>query len=159
MLQNMKMRDELKIPQDLKPWTTLPDRRFTGMMMTPRVRCCLDLALLQYLGPAGATRIQATGDTSPVEELFVDTSQNPIRKAFTNSENITKCLTTATTLYSFGRDRQVLGKELLVMQGHTKDVVIPASMKPDAVRDLAGEGICLPCLGLLIAGMMVTGTF
>lgn len=91
-----------------------------------------------------------------MEDVFVDVSQNPVRRAFTNSEGIAKCIHTATSLYSYQRDGVILPLELLIFQGHSLDTVIPERMRPKQVHDVAGQAICLPCLGLIVAGMMLT---
>ena len=156
--QALKIRSAIGAPRNLKPWT-FADRRFTGISATNRAKACTDLAVLQYLGVETAARSMNNleDQTNLLSDLFVDLSQNPCRKAFTNQQGFTKCLTTASALYSFQKDRAVLPLELLLFQGHTKELKIPATMSPDAVRSLAGEGIALPCLATLLVAMIGTG--
>lgn len=156
--QDLKIRSSISAPRNLKPWT-FAQRRFTGINATVRAKACIDLAVLQYLGVENASRSMKDLDqqTELVSDLFVDISQNPCRKAFSNQEGCAKCLTTATVLYSCKKDRIVLPLELLMFQGHTKELKIPAEMSPDAVKCLAGEGIALPYLATLIVAMVGTG--
>ena len=145
----------------LMPLMCLPGRTFLGLQQTQRNMTCIDLALLQFLGVDGArnlTKCSQTTAEAMVAELFVDVSQNPCRKAFTNPSNkVSKCLTTSSSLYSCGKDRVVLPLELLFFQGHNADLQIPADMKQDALKELAGEGICLPCLATLVVALVGSG--
>lgn len=82
--------------------------------------------------------------------VFCDISQNPKYRSCTSSEGFTGCLATSTMLYSYGKDRVVLPFELVLFQGHRRGIRFPTNMKPSKIRDLAGEGMSLPCLGSII---------
>lgn len=146
----------------LRPWTGTSQRKFTGISTTDRVLNILDCVAIEKLGGA---KLAAEALKSPsaqqilmaaVEDVFVDVSQNPCRRAFTSSEGLSKCLHTATSLYSFQRDGVILPFELMQFQGHGLDIEIPTSMRQKELKDLAGQGICLPCLGLVVTALLIT---
>ena len=146
----------------LKPWTTLPGLEMVGMSRSQRVLEILDCVAIEVLG--GASRAQSVlnlpnSDVVIRKELahmVVDVSQNPSRRAFSNFHGISKCLTTASTLYAFSRDRRVTGFEKMLIQGHPESIKIPESMTERSLNNLAGMGICLPSLGCIIVAMMCT---
>ena len=65
-------------------------------------------------------------------------------------------LHTATQLFSFANQRVVLPVELMLLQGHSMDIQIPHEMRPSTLHDLAGEGICLPCLAVIVLALLMT---
>lgn len=91
-----------------------------------------------------------------MQNVYADVSQNPVRSPWTGSQGITHCLTTSSLLYTFARQRVVLPIELMYFQGHSREIRIPPGMLQASLRDLAGEGMCLPCLGTLIYSLFVT---
>ena len=91
-----------------------------------------------------------------LEHVYCDVSQNPRFKSCTNSKGITGCLATSTILYSFGKDRIVLPLELSMIQGHRRGFHYPESVSSNQIRDLCGEGMSLPCLGVVIWCMYLT---
>ena len=146
----------------LRPWTGTAQRQYTGISQTDRVLNILDCVAIEKLGGA---KMAATALNSPVaqqilmaavEDVFVDVSQNPVRRAYTGSQGLSKCLHTATSLYSFQRDGVILPYELMQFQGHGLDIEIPSSMRQKELKDLAGQGICLPCLGLVVTALLMT---
>jgi hypothetical protein len=94
-----------------------------------------------------------------MQHVYVDTSQSHGRRCFTSDSGNTNCLTTSTQLYSFGRDSLVLAKELMFLQGHKRDIVIPSGMSDAKLADLAGEGICLPCLASVLWALYLVKEF
>lgn len=119
----------------------------------------LDCCVLHTLGgaattkqildsPNGGKQLQAL-----MADVLIDLSQNPCRKAFSNHGNA-KCLTTSTTLYSFARDRIITGFEKMLLQGHSQGLRVPASMADRELGELAGQGISLPSLGLVVVSLL-----
>ena len=52
----------------------------------------------------------------------------------------------------------VTERELLLLQGHRRSLVLPDHVRCAQIQALAGEGICLPCLGsVLMAVYLVKG--
>lgn len=147
---------------DLRPWSRGRHApKCTGLSTTPRIAELLDLAVISQLGvPAARSMQRAASKIHPdLKEVFCDVSQNPARKPWTNSDGITKCLTTSTTLFSFFRDGLVTPLELMIFQGHRAGIHVPNSMSPNALKELAGQGICLPCLGCILLTLSASGAF
>lgn len=151
----------------LKPWTSQPGLRLTGISATTRVKAILDCVALDVLG--GATETAALmGSAGPAfhsivrEKLagvIVDLSQNPCRKAFTNASGIAKCMLTSSILYSYQRDGVILPLEMLLIQGHSPTIRIPPSMMPDEMLELATMGITLPNLAALLLALCLQRAF
>ena len=149
---------------DLKPWTSLSGHRYLGIPTTARVMSILDCVAIQTMGGARQTYTVMNGQNArnkienSMRNVLVDVSQNPCRRAFSNSNEVGKCLHTASIVYSFHRDRVLLPLELMMIHGHSRSIVIPDDMTPKELHDLAGMGITLPCLGLiLVSAMLSTG--
>lgn len=145
----------------MRPWTDMPGMRHRGLpVLTPRVQSLLDLAVLAKLGTEAKTlvsRREWKEIQARMQHTFVDISQNPCRQPWTNptaANGVSKCLTTGSEIYSMGLQRMVLPNELLFFQGHSRAVCIPENMTRRSLTALAGEGICLPCLGSLIYGLL-----
>ena len=147
------LRHELGAPERLKPWSG-ESLEFKGLAVTPRILEVLDLAAIAHMGggvkAAEVCRLGAGAVREACAGLFTDTSQNPCRKCWTHA-GINKCLTTSTELYCHARDRVCLPIEKLFFQGHDLNrLKLPAGVRQTVLHELAGEGICLPSLGLII---------
>ena len=148
--------------RDFRPWSTRRDLQLTGLSKTTRILNILDCVVISKLGGAAAASEVLANPRSELllkaalEDVFVDVSQNPARRSFTGKGGVSKCLHTATSLYSFQRDGLVLPFELMLFQGHSLDSRVPQEMKQKELHDLAGQGICLPCLGLIIVSLMLS---
>ena len=143
-----------------KPWTENRHNTFLGLRPTKRVLELINLAYMLRLGTTQGVASLEQQEKEVLENMFVDISQNPCRKPWSGasgSSGTSPCLTTSAVLYSFDRDSLVLPLELLFFQGHAKDIRLPQTMKQAAIRDLAGEGICLPCLATILAGLSMSG--
>ena len=132
------------------------------MPKTKRVLEILDCVAIACMGGANAAanvmngRNPAKAMQAALDDVYVDVSQNPQRRAYSRSNGILKCLHTATCLYSFKRDGVILPIELMFLQGHGLDIKIPPSMRQKQLHDLAGNGICLPCLGSILLATLVS---
>lgn len=168
-IQVLDWRSQLGCKGDLdtlRPWTGFrSSRSYLGIRPTSRVLAVLDLVTIEILGGAQqAVQIMKRRDGEKViekamEDILVDISQNPIRRAFSNQDKIAKCMTTSSCLYSFKLDRVVLPFEQMLIQGHTTSLQLPGTMTQKSIQDLAGMGICLPCLGLIVVAMLATTGF
>ena len=164
-MQDASLRLSKNIAVDLRPWTQKPAVRYSGLgRVGERVRCLLDLATADRLGPRAddvVRKAKATGNWHEVDKamkgVFIDLSQNPARRPWTNQKNVSKCLTTSSRIYSFEEQRVVLPLEHLLFQGHRRSIVIPESMPPRSVARLAGEGICLPSLATIVWSLACSG--
>lgn len=145
----------------LRPWTGF-NRKYEGIRATSRVLAILDLVTIEVLGGAQRTfeiMQRFNGEkviAHEMQEILVDISQNPVRRAFSNQDKIAKCMTTSSLIYSFKLDRIILPFEQMLIQGHPPSFQIPGSVAQKAIQDLAGMGICLPCLGLIVVSMQVS---
>ena len=137
-----------------KPWSPYMDRA-SGFQPTQRVETILDLVAVQHLGLQN-TDMPFAGKKRLLRDVFCDISQNPKFKAYSSDSGKAPCLATSTTLYSFGEDRLILPIELLYFQGHSRGIKIPDAMRSSQVRDLAGEGMAVPCLGTVIWALYLT---
>lgn len=165
----MDWRSELGIPRGrnastfaCRPWTLLKDRKYVGLNVNARVLAILDCVTMDILGGFAKTQaVLARADReSAIEEamqsVFVDVSQNPVRRCF-SSDGVAKCQTTSSIIYSFARDRVITPYEQMLLQGHSRNMKLPDTMRQRDVSDLAGMGIFLPCLGLCVVAMLCSG--
>ena len=140
----------------------MPGRKYAGISPTSRVLNILDCVVIEKMGGAENAEIllsrpkASQSILAAVEDIYVDVSQNPCRRSFTGSEGISKCIHTASCLYSYKRDGIILPFELMLLQGHALDLKIPDSMRQKQLHDLASMGISLPCLGMIIVSLMLT---
>ena len=142
-------RKQLGAPKDFCPWSSLPVE-YRGLNATARVREILDLVVLAKLGVGQCRSLlmqpphHAANELSRhLRDVYVDISQNPARRPYT-TDRTSHCLTTASRIYSFGRQGLVLPLELLYWQGHSRGVRLPSDMSQVRLRDMAGEGsVCL----------------
>ena len=118
----------------------------------------LDCVALEKLKPRD-NDLDFAAKKAILSNVYTDISQNPIRRNFTNARGITGTITTSTMLYSFHRDGIILPLELMMLQGHRRDFSIPYNMTSMQLKELAGEGIFLPCLGVVLWAMYITKGF
>ena len=144
---------------DLEPWTTMPRLRLAGVSPTTRVKEILNCVCMEILGGAYVTQELMKKQNfhrlvrKQMAGVVCDLSQNPHRRAFTNVDCISKCMTTSSILYSFQHDRVILPVEMMLIQGHRENLRIPVSLSPGQLHDLAAMGISLPNLATLVLGI------
>ena len=148
--QICEWREAARIPVHVTPWSPYA----SGVPQLDRVQALLDVAAAEALGPS---HWKDSYDVKKqlLKNVYMDVSQNPTHKAVTRA-GISPCLCTSSSIYSFGADRFILPFELLLWQGHRRTLRIPESMRSSELRSLAGEGICLPCLGSIIWALYLT---
>ena len=150
--QLAEARQAAGIPEGVQPWTP-----HTQVPATDRAKGLMDLVAAEHLGRAN-WNIPFEEKQKRLQNIYLDISQNPKFKSCTNAQGITGCLSTSTALYSYGQDRMLLPVELLYIQGHSRTLEVPDLLTGSQIRDLAGEGICLPCLGTLVwAAYLIKG--
>ena len=148
---------------DLRPWTSLPERRYKGLSCTDRALASLDCVCMEVLGgAASAERAMRRPDRVEIVEgalrdTFVDLSQNPARRAFSHAGGVCRCLHTGSIVYSFRRDGIILPIEKMFLQGHPRDLQIPPCMTVKELDDLAAMGISLPCLASILLALSLSG--
>lgn len=115
----------------------------------------LDCCTIEVLGGAQATQdlMNRTDFEMVVREkmagVVIDISQNPERRAFSRND-VAKCFTTASILYAFQRDCVILPIEMMALQGHRHSLALPPNLGVEELKNLAGMGICLPNLALIL---------
>ena len=166
--QIQEWRDELCISQNYLPFDRLRCE-IEGLHITPRVRAILNLVVASKV--AGKKCKTAEDIRSYIGNIIVDVSQNPARRCFTPSKGIHHCLCTSSQLVHLGLMRVLLPCEYFFLQGHSESSIRfpnPAvftsstGVSPPSnrqLRTLAGEGMCLPCLGTIVWCLHLTGAF
>ena len=130
-----------------QPWTTLKGIQLRGVKRLPRVLDLIDTAWMPRTGCAALTAEQVL---ELRKGFWVDYSQNHDRQPWGG----VRCLTTSTSLYSFERDREVLGIEHIFQMGWAPSE-IPSEMTDSELKDLAGEAQALPCLCCAIYALIL----
>lgn len=150
-----KFRKHWRVPDDFRPWTSRASFRGSGLQKTPRVLSILDAVAIEK---SAGKRLSEAALRKCLQNNFVDVSQSLERKTYTNSKGLTRTQTTSTLLYSFDSDSVVLGREMLLLQGQPKSLQIEGQ-KDSVLRSLAGEGMAVPCVGLVVWALMLTKQF
>ena len=157
--QSSKWRGQLDVPPEFAPWTKTFSKKNCGKMQK-RALDLIDCTAMQVwkrakvpLGAASDSRRDALKDT------LLDMSQSHERRPFSNGEDIARCLTTGSWLYSYRLDRVLLPLEHLLLQGYPVSTRIPEKMNDKDVRDLAGEAIALPCLAVVVWALYIHKSF
>jgi hypothetical protein len=156
MCQLSEWREKIGLPESMTPWSR--DMKASGVSQTERVKQLLDAVAAERLGVENLD-LPWSQKQKLLKDVYCDISQNPKFKPYTSKEGITGCLSTSTMLYSFARDGAVLPFELLLFQGHRRDLKVPPSLSSNQTRDLAGEGMSLPCLGTVLWAVYLTKGF
>lgn len=117
----------------------------------------LDAVVWQKLG-RGARNMSFQEKQNRLKHVYVDVSQNPVRRPFSGVMGVTGTMTTSSLFYSFARDGAVLPFEMLMWHGHSRLLKVPDSTRSAELKELAGEGMAVPCLGsILWAGFLLQG--
>eukprot|EP00971_Amphidinium_carterae_P342084 6481258-Amphidinium_carterae.1 len=87
------------------------------------------------------------------EQVLIDFTQDMSRKPF--QAGAFRTITRTTEFYSFSRDRVVLPAEHLCVLGWCN--VKLEELSPGEVKDLAGDGMALPVIGLVVLSMLCSG--
>ena len=143
------------------PYTDWRGFKGRGLAHTQRI---LDLLNIVYAEECKRSSMQINcvsknQNSSVLETMLVDVSQSHQRITKSSVRGDCPCLTTSSELYSFKLDRVLLPQEHLYLQGWSRNVRLPRSFAREDVRRLAGEGIALPCLGLVVSALMISKGF
>lgn len=157
--QIVAWREALEIPRDWRPFDLL-NMQIHGCRMTPRVQAILNMVVASKLG--GFYTKDRRTIRKAIQGTIVDISQNPIRRAFTPDHGVNHCLRTSAQLVHLGLERMILPAEMMMFQGHNSSKLkYPAgseAMSNRQARHLAGEGMFLPSLGLVVWCLLLTGS-
>ena len=129
--------------------------------MTERVKAILNLVVADVSSTLRTkSRLTRKNVMKLLQGVVVDISQNPDRRAFTGKNGNLRTLTTSSVLVDLGRSRMLLAKEYLYLQGHSPlTTSIPEHISEVRLRKLAGEGMALPCIGVVIWCIYLTKGF
>ena len=89
-------------------------------------------------------------------DLLCDCSQNVDRKPWVCKFGT---FTTSCEYYSYGLDRMIFEEEKLAMLGFNVRCLNLDSILSSQLRDLAGEAMALPCVGLAIYSVVLNVDF
>ena len=132
-----------------------------GLRRTARIDAILDTVVVEKLRLLSEgrdiTKLGFDERKRLLRDIYVDLSQNPCMRAFTSTTSRTLC--TSTLLYSLGQDRVILPIELLYIQGHSRGLKVPIEVRSSALKELAGEGMSLPCLSTALWALYLTKGF
>lgn len=143
-----EFRNKLNISPSFSPWTGRA--AFIGLGIKHNIRNLDMIDIIACKKTVGQKRTDANMK-SALQNVFVDLSQGLKRWPCTSDDGTTHCLTTSSELYSYARDSAVLPLELLFLHGHDpKKIRMPTGMKHSDIQALAGEGIALPCLAVML---------
>ena len=82
--------------------------------------------------------------------LDVSQAYSNNRHNHTNKHGTHRALTTSSVVYSYDRDSVLVGRELLMIHGHSRTLSLPVDMPQSHIAQLAGEGMALPCLAAVV---------
>ena len=139
-----------------KPWTSRPSFCGWGVPANKRMLDVIDchVGLEKTKQPVNA--LLHVSDL--MKGKFVDISQSVERGSHTNAEGCNRAFTTSTLLYDYQRDAIVTGNEMLLLHGHSGHRT-PEDMPESLLRNLAGEGMSVPCLSALLWCLYLTKQF
>ena len=144
-----------------RPWSASGLFRASGLSVTDRVRDVLDNVTLLACSRKGFDVRKLTQEQiqESVRGYWVDVSQCIMRHAFAGDREPLPTFTTSTDLYSFSADRSLVGREMLCFHGHSRELQIPPDVPRGTSKDLAGEGMTLPCLGCVLWSLFICKQF
>lgn len=150
------LRDKAKVSPEFRPWTSRPSFTAKGVRLTDRIRDLMDSVVIDRMSQGKQTLTQIVKD---MDDTFLDFSQSHQRKCWTQVNGINKCLTTSSTIYSYGADRLVLPIETLKFMGYPDSLKLPYPMSHHDIRDFVGEAMCLPCVATVLWSLVVNVPF
>lgn len=131
-----------------------------GLRMTERVRAILNMVVAAKTSPfLTAKAMSKQTKLNCIARTIVDISQNPVRRCFTPAHGCNHTLCTSSVLVHLGMKRMVLPCEHFAFQGHGLSRVRFGDLSNSKLRTLAGEGMCLPCLGVVLFSLHLLGYF
>ena len=160
-----KLRDELPVDSlPPKKWTA--SHKLAALPQSTRVRDLVDLLHAQsYSKLKLDPRTAAEPDTAfERTQLIVDVTQDARRHTCSvncsHGSQSLRSMCSGSNFYMFSRDRCVVPCEHMMLLGWSPAEIKRVlnntpSLKPSALRDLAGEGMGAPCIGLAVASLML----
>lgn len=155
--QSAEWKTQLGFPVESRFYTK--SKHFFGAGLNGCSKRVFDLVDCVALDTCKRQKTTLKDAPKALEETLLDFSQNHVRRPFSNREGVARTLTTSSQLFSFGLNRVCAPLEHLLLQGYQQDTVIPTSMTPTDVKHMAGEGIALPVLGMVVWSVFLTKGF
>ena len=147
--RSKKIRETLRAEDGAVVWRGRPDVRLRGLeTASGRVRDALGVTWA--LQCRGYSKPFNTKDPHLRKDLWCDVSQGR------RGSGSPTTLTTRSMWYSFEWDRVLVPSEILGVLGHGAPNI--RSLLRSSVRELAGEGMVLPCLGVLLHSSLLAAT-
>ena len=149
----------MRIPADFSPYTTKAREQQVPLPRTKRELDLLDCVVVQVMAnkKRKCTPRTTLGEISDVlQTTLADLSQSHARQPF-NSTDVARTLTTSSRLWSFAQHRFLRAEEHFSLQGFSRALSVPDSLKESEVRSLAGEGIALPPLAMVLWSVYLQG--
>lgn len=146
----MTFRDKVGVSPTFSPWTSRPGFEGRGLSRSARVLDLVNCIAIQKLVTSNTT---AENLESELKHTMLDYSQSHARRSATHADKH-RCLTTSTTLYSYGLDRVVLPLETLWWQGFPRSLKVPQQVSSSDIKEFAGEGMTLPCLATILLSLI-----
>lgn len=148
---SLVLRDRAGVSPGFKPWTARPEFEARGIKLTERIRDLMDCTVIERAVANGLTMSDCVKSMS---DCFLDYSQSHSRRCYTVG-GINKCLTTSSTLYSYGADRAVLPVETLRFHGYPTTLNLPHGITAAEIKEFSGEAMCLPCLACVLWSILI----
>ena len=149
---SITFRNKMNVSPTFAPWTGRESFKAKGIRLTPRTTDIIDCCAIQFMK---SNNVAAKDLPTAMKGVFLDISQSLQRKAYT-ANGLNRCLTTSSCIYSFEHDRLVTPLETLFFQGFPKSLKIPMGISAGDIKDMAGEGMTLPCLATVMWGLWNT---
>ena len=154
-------REQLGVSKTFCPFDQL-GIQIRGCNVTRRIRGILNCVVAARL--KGEESRKKKHCLEKLKGVMVDVSQNPVRRAFTPAHGINHTLCTSSTLVDLEHGRSILPAEHFLFQGHNieklqfpREFSNGGSISNKQYRQLAGEGMSLPCLGVVIMSLLLNG--
>ncbi len=148
--QSKSIRSKLKVSADFSPWTTRPEA-VVARTLHPRYRDLTDLAMATVwkseVAMAKKLKVPPPTIDSLRSNLFCDLSQGALRKPW--SQGSVRCLIQGSLMYTYEADALFRAEHHFRLQG-MRDGLDFSQLTDADIRGLAGEGLCLPCIGVII---------
>lgn len=90
-----------------------------------------------------------------MENILVDVSQSHGRRPVSSASGVAHTLTTSSQLFSFKHQRLLTPFQHLLLQGYPDTTELSADHSEADVRNMAGEAIALPSLGIVVWGLFL----
>eukprot|EP00929_Paragymnodinium_shiwhaense_P015332 TRINITY_DN123406_c0_g1_i1.p1 TRINITY_DN123406_c0_g1~~TRINITY_DN123406_c0_g1_i1.p1 ORF type:complete len:547 (-),score=99.88 TRINITY_DN123406_c0_g1_i1:171-1811(-) len=151
-----KMRFDMDVNPDARPWTSSPEVRLRGVPITERAYDLLDLAYMSRQSaitgqPFSVCRMPALAD-KVIKGLFCDTNEEHLSKPWGNLMTYSR----SGTRYSFELDRIIMGYEELRLHGIGESFrAIIDGFSDSDLRTAAAEGFALPSLSLVLGAAVI----